>query len=323
MEDRAPRQFQSTLDIRRLAMLLEIGRHETLTAAADALQYSPSAISQQLKVLEQEAGVSLVERGGRRIRLTAAGRILADYAEEMLARLRAAEEQLEAVSRLGHGRLRLATFRSAGESLLVEAITYFRGHYPAVQISIVEGEPEEYIAALRRYELDLVLTYDYDRLELPFNEGVARDLICSDPMLVAVPRGFWPKDKPLRLADLSGEGWIASTPSNAVHRFTERACTEAGFAPRIVMHTDDYHVGQELVAAGMGVTFLPGLAARNHHRRVDVHEPVDVPLRRRIYATYRIGGERIAAVAAIRDVLISGRQALSPARDSRARPLLV
>lgn len=305
MKDRAPRQFHSRLDIRRLAMLLEIGRHETLTAAADTLGYSPSAISQQLKVLEREAGVPLVERGGRKVRLTAAGRILADHAEEMLARLRAAEEHVRAVSRLGHGRLRLATFRSAGESLLVEAITYFRGHYPAIQISIVEGEPEEYIAALRRHELDLVLTYDYDRLELPFNEGVARDLICADPMLVAVPHGFWQRDEPLRLADLAGEGWIASTPASAVHRFTERACAEAGYAPRIVMHTDDYHVAQELVAGGMGVTFLPGLAARTHHRRVDVYEPADVPLSRRIYATYRIGGERIAAVAAIRDVLIS------------------
>lgn len=286
-------------------MLLEIGRHDTLTAAAEALQYSPSAVSQQLKVLEREAGVPLVERGGRRVRLTTAGRILAGYAEEMLARLRAAEEQVRAVSRLGHGRVRLATFRSAGESLLVDAITYFRGHYPAVQISIVEGEPEEYIAALRRHELDLVLTYDYDRLELPFTEGVARDLICSDPMLVAVPEGFWPGDRPLRLADLADEGWIASTPGNAVHRFTERACVEAGFEPRIVMHTDDYHVAQELVAGGMGVTFLPGIAARTHHRGVEVHRTADVALSRRIYATYRIGGDRVAAVAAIRDVLIS------------------
>lgn len=286
-------------------MLLEIGRHETLTAAAVALRYSPSAVSQQLKVLEHEAGVPLVERSGGRIRLTAAGRLLADHTEEILARLRTAEEQVRAVSRLGHGRLRLATFRSAGESLLVDAITYFQGHYPAVQISIVEGEPEEYIAELRHHELDLVLTYDYDRLALPFDEGVARDLICSDPMLVAVPHGFWPRDEPLRLADLSGVEWIASTPGSAVHRFTERACAEAGFAPSIVMHTDDYHVAQELVAAGMGATFLPAIAARIHHRGVDVYEPADVSLSRRIYATYRIGGERVEAIAAIRDVLIS------------------
>lgn len=300
-----PRQFQSRLNVRRLALLLEIERHETLTAAAEALQYSPSAVSQQLKVLEQEAGLPLVERGGRQIQLTEAGRILARHAEEMIARLLSAEEHVRAVGRLGHGRLRLATFRSAGESLLVDAITYFRGHHPAIQISLVEGEPEQYIAALRRHELDLVLTYDYDWLALPFDDGVVRDLICTDPFLVAVPRGFWRKGRPMRLADLSTQSWIASTPANAVHRFTEQACAQAGYVPRIVMHTDDYHIAQELVARGMGVTFLPEISARKHHLGVEVHHLSDVTLARRIYATYRVGGERVAVVAAIRDVLIA------------------
>ncbi|MEU8227380.1 LysR family transcriptional regulator [Kribbella sp. NPDC048915] len=304
IDTKLPRQFQSRLSVRRLAILMEIGRHETLTAAAEALQYSPSAVSQQLKVLEEEAGLPLVERGGRRVRLTPAGQILATHAEELVARLRAAEEHVRAVGRLGYGQLRLATFRSVGESLLVDAITYFRGHHPAIQITIVEGEPEDYIGALRRHELDLVLTYDYDELALHFAEGVARDLICSDDLYVALPAGSWRKNRPLRLSDLSEQAWIASTPTNAVHRFTERACAQAGFVPRIVMHTDDYHIAQELVARGMGVTFLPGISASNHHRGVEVHKPSDVSLSRRIYATYRSGGERVAAVAAIRDVLL-------------------
>ncbi|RBQ19374.1 hypothetical protein DP939_15745 [Spongiactinospora rosea] len=262
-------------------------------------------MSQQLKALEQEAGLALVERGGRQVRLTAAGRILAGHAEEMIARLLAAEEHVRAVGRLGHGRLRLATFRSAGESLLVEAITYFRGHYPAISISVVQGEPEQYMTALRRHELDLALNYDYDGLDPQLDEGLVSEQICAEPILVAVPAGHLPADEPLRLADLAGENWIASTPANAVHRFTERACAQAGFTPRIIMHTDDYHIAQELVARGMGVTFLPEMTARDHHRGVEVHRLTDVDLRRRIHATYRVGGDRVAVVAAIRDVLLA------------------
>lgn len=276
-----------------------------MTAAAEALKYSPSAVSQQLKVLEQEVGLALVERGGRQVRLTAAGQILAGQAEEMIARLLAAEEHVRAIGRLGHGRLRLATFRSAGESLLIDAITYFRGHYPAIQISVVEGEPEEYMTALRRHELDLALTYDYDGLDAQLDEGLVRELICAEPILVAVPRSHRPAGEPLRLADLAQENWIASTPTNTVHRFTERACAQAGFTPRVVIHTDDYHIAQELVARGMGVTFLPEMSARSHHRGVDVHPLTDVSLSRRIHATYRIGGDRVAVVAAIRDVLLA------------------
>ncbi|MFC6375556.1 LysR family transcriptional regulator [Nonomuraea thailandensis] len=291
--------------MRRLALLFEIGRHETLTAAADALKYSPSAVSQQLKVLEQEVGLALVERSGRQVRLTAAGQLLAAHAEQMIARLLVAEEDVRAIGQLGHGRLRMATFRSAGESLLIDAITYFRGHYPAIQISVVEGEPEEYMASLRRHELDLALTYDYDGLDGQLDEGLVREVICSEPILVAVPSGRHYERQPLRLADLAQEKWIASTPTNAVHRFTERACAQAGFTPRVVMHTDDYHIAQELVARGMGVTFLPEMSARSHHRGVDVHRLSDVTLSRRIHATYRTGGDRVAVVAAIRDVLIA------------------
>lgn len=298
------RRFRSALDVRRMRVLREVARHGSISGAADALNYTPSAVSQQLQVLEAEAGVALLERTARSVTLTPAGEVLVAHTDVIVARLEDAEAQVRNTHGLQGGRLRLATFRSAAETLLAEAVVYFRRRYPRVELTLREGEPEEFLAGLRMNEFDLALDFAYDFMEPIRIDGVERTLLLHDAMMVALPR-----DHPLAtartlvLADLASERWIASTPRNSTHRFTALACSAAGFLPHVTLETDDYHVAQSLVARGLGVTFVPALIARTPHAGVVIRPLTPATPRRRIYAVHRPGGTRAPAVAAMLDVL--------------------
>jgi DNA-binding transcriptional LysR family regulator len=300
----AARRFRSALDVRRLRVLREVARHGSITGAADALNYTPSAVSQQLQVLEAEAGVALLERTPRSVTLTPAGEVLVGHTDVIVARLQDAEAQVRSTHGLQGGRLRLATFRSAAETLLAEAVVYFRRRYPQVELALREGEPEEFLAGIRMNEFDLALDFAYDLMEPIRIDGVERTLLLHDPMMVALPAGHpLAQARALELADLAGERWIVSTRRNSVHRFTALACSAAGFNPHVALETDDYHVAQSLVAGRLGVTFVPALIARTPHAGVVIRPLTREVLRRRIYAVHRPGGERAPAVAAMLEVL--------------------
>jgi DNA-binding transcriptional LysR family regulator len=298
------RRFRSALDVRRLRVLREVARQGSITGAAEALNYTPSAVSQQLQVLEAEAGLALLERTPRSVTLTPAGEVLVGHTDVIVARLEDAEAQVRSTHGLQGGRLRLATFRSAAETLLAEAVVYFRRRYPQVELALREGEPEEFLAGIRMNEFDLALDFAYDLMEPIRIDGVERTLLLHDPMLVALPAGHpLASARALELADLAGERWIVSTRRNSVHRFTALACSAAGFTPHVALETDDYHVAQSLVAGGLGVTFVPGLIARTPHAGVAIRPLAREALRRRIYAVHRPGGDRAPAVAAMLEVL--------------------
>jgi len=297
------RRYGAALDVRRMRVLREVARQGSITGAADALNYTPSAVSQQLRVLETEAGVALLERTPCSVALTAAGEVLVRHADAIVARLNAAEEQIRSTHGLGGGRLRIAAFRSVAESMLAEAVVYFRRRYPDVELVLREGECEEFLAGIRANDLDLALDYEYDHMGPIRVDGVERTPLMHDPMVIALPAGHrLAGAAALDLAGLAGERWIVSTRHNATHRFTALACAAAGFAPQVVLETDDYHVAQSLVASGLGVTFVPGLIARVPHPGV-VIRGTDPPLGRRIHAVHRPGGDRAPAVAAMLDVL--------------------
>lgn len=300
----SPRPYRTRLDVRRMRVLREVAAQGSITGAADALSFSPSAVSQQIRVLEAEAGVTLIERLPRCVRLTTAGEALVGHTEFILARLEQAEEEIRQIAGLRGGRLRLATFRTAGETLVAEALTYFRNRFPEVELSLIEGEPEDYIPLLRSNEIDVALTFEYDHIPFGRDESVDRVPLCSDPIRIALGR-----DHPLAandevaLEELADDSWISSTPNIAVHRFTERACASAGFEPQIAFETDDYHVAQSFVAGGLGVAFLPLMAARSLHPEVVLRPIRGGSLARRILAVHRTGGDRSPSVAAMLEVL--------------------
>jgi DNA-binding transcriptional LysR family regulator len=251
------------LDVKRMRVLREVAAKGSFSAAAASLSYTQSAISQQIAALEREAGTTLVERNARGVRMTDAGRALVHHADAILARLADAEAELEAISGLRAGRVRLASFPSAGATLMPKAIAAFREAHPGVEVQLHPAEPDDGLALLRAGDIDIALTivttWD-DTCEI--REGVDLTHILDDPMYVAVP-DWHPlaRKRSLRLLDLAEEQWIlGSTGSCPDTSIFLRECERAGFEPKIVFHSDDYFAIQGFVAAGMGVSFVPDLA---------------------------------------------------------------
>jgi molybdate transport repressor ModE-like protein len=292
------------LDVKRMRVLREVARQGSFSAAAEALSYTQSAVSQQIAALEREAGATLVERGARGIRLTEAGAALVRHADAILARLAEAEAELEAIAGLRGGRLRLASFPTAGATLMPEAIAAFRERHPGVELTLAQAEPEDGLAGVRAGDFDLALT-----VEAAFGLIEDRDLeqvhLLDDPMYLGLP-AWHPlaRKRGLRLADLAGESWILGTtgacPDNAI---LLRACAAAGFEPRVAFASDDYLAIQGFIAAGVGVALIPDLALISVRDDVVIRSLGASPPVRRIMAVATTGDYRPPAVSAMLDIL--------------------
>ena len=250
------------LDVRRLRVLREVAAQGSFSAAAEALVYTQSAISQQIAALEREAGTRLVDRSARGVTLTDAGRALVVHAEAILCRLDDAEAELDAIAGLRGGRLRLTTFATAGATVVPRAIVEFRRRHPGVELTLGPEEMDGGLAGLRAGEADIALM-----VATTFEPSLpARDItytpLLEDPMylMLAADHPLAARSR-LRLTDLVDEEWILGTTNRCPDgRILIRACQEAGFEPRIGFHSDDYMAIQGFVAAGFGVSFIPDLA---------------------------------------------------------------
>ncbi len=248
------------LNVTRLSVLKEVAYRGSFSAAADALSYTQSAISQQVAALEAETGMALLERHPRGVSLTAAGQTLVGHTEGILARLEAAETSLAAIAGLRGGRLRVASFSTAGATLMPLAIATFRASYPEVELTLAEGEPEQIVPRLRAGELDLALLFEFAG-ESPLQEDMTRTELLEDPLYLALPRAHpLAARTSLRLSDLAGEAWVQTSRSSPCARYVVRSCHAAGFEPNVAFESDDYQTVQGLVAAGVGVALIPELA---------------------------------------------------------------
>jgi DNA-binding transcriptional LysR family regulator len=303
------------LDVRRMRVLREVAERGSIAAAAQALAFTPSAVSQQVATLEREAGVALVERGPRSIRLTDAGRALVEHTDGILASLEAAEAHIQAIAGVRGGILRLASFPTAYATIMPAAIGEFRARHPGVELALTEADPLMSIARVKSGELDLALLYEYDYVPLPEDDSVERVALVDDPIRVLLPMGHRvARRRAVPLDALAEEHWVTSTARSSCHEFVARSCRAAGFEPDIGFESDDHGVWQGLVAAGVGVALAPDLALENLHPGV-VARPVALhPLKRRIYTAYRAGG-RSPAIDAMLDVLretVAARAAPEP-----------
>ncbi|MEU8310430.1 LysR family transcriptional regulator [Actinomadura sp. NPDC048955] len=281
------------LDLHRLKVLREVALRGSMSAAAEALGYTPSAVSQQIAALEREASAMLVERGTHRIALTEAGRILVEETRWILEQLDLADEEVKAIAGLRGGRLRIATFRSAGETIVARAMMDFHRKWPNVELTLMLGEPEEYLGRLARGEFDLALSFAYDGVPVapPVAENLVSEPLLAEEMMIALPeRHRLATATSAALADLANEPWIASTARSSVHAFTTVACRWEGFEPRIAFETDDYHIMQALVAANVGVSFVPALSRETAHPRVRLLPVRPRPPMRRLHLIIRDGG---------------------------------
>ncbi len=291
------------LNVARLKVLKEVAYRGSLSSAAEALSYTQSAISQQIAALEAETGMALLERHPRGVSLTAAGQTLVGHAEGILARLDTAEAALSAIAGLRGGRLRMASFPTAGSTLMPVAIAKFRAAYPDVELTLAEGEPEEIVPRLRAGELDLALLFEFDGEQL-LGEDLARSPLLEDPMYLALPREHRLATKAkLRLSELQGEAWVQTSSSSPCARHVVRCCHAAGFEPTVSFESDDYQTVQGLVAAGVGVALIPELALSVVREDIVIRALSPAPPVRQVIAATPEGARLVPAAPAMLGVL--------------------
>lgn len=242
-------------------MLRAVARTGSITAAADSLDVTASAGSQQLQALEREIGVTLLERSPRSVRLTEAGQILAERAGHVLAEIEAAECAVQAVAGLQSGRLRIGSFPTAAAAILPSAMVASRRRRPGVRISLTELEPEYALPSVRRADLDVAIAHEYGGSAQPEKSGLRVKRLFTEPLLLAVTEGEGMDAEPIRLSDLTDADWISTVPAEGFQAVTEQACRAAGFEPRVPFRADDYAVARALVSDGLGIALIPGLAA--------------------------------------------------------------
>ncbi len=258
------------LDLTRLRVLVAIAHEGSVTAAAEALHYAQPSVSHHLAKLEAEVAVPLVQRVGRGIRLTEAGRLLVERAEEILGQVESACAELAAHAGLRAGRVRLAAFPSALATLVPLAAARLATEHPGIKLTLTEAEPPEALKGLRNADLDIALVFDHGVESGGDTRNTTVTPLLEEPLYVVSRAGAEWSGPRSELVTYAQDRWIAGCQRCRTHLVS--ACQRAGFTPAIEFETDDYVAVQALVAAGLGVSTLPGLALianRHSHVRID------------------------------------------------------
>jgi DNA-binding transcriptional LysR family regulator len=291
------------LDLHRLRLLHELHERGTIAAVAEALQFTPSAVSQQLAVLEREAGVELLEPAGRGVRLTDAALVLVEHAGVLLERAELAEAELAAAAGTVAGRGRIASFQSTALQLAVPAMQRLAREAPALRCELVEGEPEESLPALALGDVDLVLADEWQHQPLPRPVGVTRVDLHRDPVRLVLSEGH-PAARRRRhavpLAELADEVWTTGHPETGWEEIVIRTCRElGGFDPDIRHRTNDSVTSLALVAGGRAVTLLPELVGLDAYPGVVARDMAEGSLHRTIFMATRAADAERPSVQAL------------------------
>src|SRR5215208_741478 len=279
------------LELRRLRLLRELHERGTIAAVADALQFTPSAVSQQLAILEREVGVRLLERAGRGVRLTDPALVLVDHAEALLERAALAEAELAAAAGTVAGRGRVAGFQSVALRLALPAMAALARDAPRLRCELVEAEPEQALPALALGDVDVVLGDEWQHQPWRLPAGVRRQQLVTDPVNLILPaqhRAARRHRDAVPLAELAGEAWATGHGGMGWEEVTQRTCREhGGFDPEIRHRTNDATVSLALVARELAVTMLPALALPARHPGVAVRGIAEASVSRTIFAAMR------------------------------------
>jgi DNA-binding transcriptional LysR family regulator len=299
------------LDLRRLRLLRELHERGTIAAVADALQFTPSAVSQQLAMLERETGVRLLERAGRGVRLTDPALTLVEHADALLDRAALAESDLAAVAGTVMGRGRIAGFQSVLQRLAIPAMERLAREAPRLRCELVEAEPEQSIPALALGDIDLVLGDEWQHQPRSLPPSVERHELLRDPVNVILPVRHPAARRhagAVPLTELAGEAWASGHPSMGWEEMTQRTCRElGGFEPDIRHRANDATISLALVARGLAVTLIPDLVLPDRHPGVTARAIAEAPVHREIFAATRVADaarpSTQALLAAVRDAV--------------------
>ncbi|MFE5922941.1 LysR family transcriptional regulator [Streptomyces sp. NPDC056468] len=288
-------------DIRKLQILRTLRERGTVTATAEALRMTPSAVSQQLTNLARQVGVPLLEAQGRRVRLTDAARLVLRHAEAVFEQLERADAELAAYVHGEVGEVRVGAFSTAVPALVVPAVRALRQTHPGVTVRVREAEAQEAYELLAGGEVDLALSLAAQAPTVG-DPRFTRVTLLADPLDVALPPGHrLAQAEQVRLADLSAEEWIfgGSGPWSDI---TRGACEAAGFSARQGHSAAGWTAILAMVEAGMGVALVPRMAAVARGgvvmREVGEQRPV-----RHVVAAVRRGSEAGAAVGRVLSAL--------------------
>lgn len=281
------------IDPRRLRVLRALAEHGTVTAAAQALYLSPSAVSQQLAALEAEVGHALLERRGRAVRLTVPGAVLAEHAARIAVQLERAEADLAAVSAGLAGEVTIAAFSTAITEVVAPTLAVLRRRAPQVGVRVKDAEGHSGLRLLLDGEVDVAVAVEHRDVLGPGKDQLLREPLYAEPFDAVLPPGHpLASSAGVDLEALAAEPWVTPWPGNPVHDVVLRACEDAGFQPRVQCLSDDFRAVCALVAAGCGVALIPRSALRAITPAGTVVRPVTGnPPTRRVFTAVRRGSE--------------------------------
>lgn len=281
------------LQVNRLLLLREVAVRGTMAAVAEALQYSPSAVSQQLTLLEKETGTVLLRKSGRGVQLTPQAEILVAAAEQIANILEGAEGELAASHTTVRGTVRVAVFQSAALALMPSALLSMAEEHPGVRVEMVQKEPEEALHETWARDFDMVIAEQYPAHSAPWLPGLDRRDLTTDAIRLAVPEA----SEVLSLADADRRAWVMEPRGTASRHFAEQTCRSAGFEPDVRYETADLQAQIRLVESGNAVALMPDLVWTDRTPACRLIDLPDLP-RRTIFTAQREAGLRSPAGAA-------------------------
>ncbi|MFD3502728.1 LysR family transcriptional regulator [Streptomyces sp. NPDC058676] len=298
------------LNLERLRTLDALARHGSVSGAAEGLHITTSAVSQQMSKLEREVGQQLLAKNGRGVRLTDAGRLLAEHASRILSQVELAQSDLEAQRGQVVGELRLSAFPTAARGLFPTALAALRAHHPALRIRSSELEPESGIAGVIRGDLDLAVVLDWYNKPMPLPDGLVKAPILDDPADVAMPAGhrLAHRDE-VDLAEFAEDEWITWGEGEFCHEWLMFTLRSKGIEPIVGHRAAETHTQLGLVAAGLGVCIAP-LLGRHPMPAEVVTVPLKQRVRRHVYVVWRADADRRPSIRAAVEALKASAEKL-------------
>ncbi|WUJ73486.1 LysR family transcriptional regulator [Kribbella soli] len=291
------------IEVRRLRVLRALADHGTVTAAAEVLHLTPSAVSQQLAALESEVGQELLERRGRRVAITSAGRLLLEHTDTILTEVERAEDAMRLHADGANGEVRIVAFATAITLLVAPALPRLRETTPGLDLVVRDAEGHQGITHLLDGDADLAIAVEHRGSPRPDDRRLVRIPLYAEPFVAVLPPTHPAADQDtIELAMLANDDWVMTAPGNPIRDVVVLACEQAGFQPRIVHQSDDFRAVAALVAAGGGVSLVPRLAVPEPTLALIRPLPDPVPTRR-VYAAVRASRADHPLITATLDVL--------------------
>ncbi|WP_167044040.1 LysR substrate-binding domain-containing protein [Salinibacterium sp. ZJ454] len=293
------------LDVRRLRLLRELKIRGTLAAVAEALAYSPSAVSQQLAILEQEAGVPLLSKSGRRVQLTPQADVLVAHTTQLLERLELMESEMHASLSEVSGTVRLAVFQSAALGIVPQSLTLLAERYPQLRVEVTQREPESALASVWARDFDLVIAEQYPAHSAPRLAELDREVLCDDGLRLGTTKASGIRS----IQDAATLPWVMEPRGTASRHWAEQTCRLAGFEPDVRFETADLQAHIRLIESGNAVALLPDLVWAEQTPTLDLVELPGSPSRT-VFTSAREASASRPTIQACRAVLREAVQLL-------------